>query len=255
MVERTNSLRVPLPSSEVTNSLKLVEHSQITNMSSLDFTCSDIWLWKKTLSNYPTQIKTLTNSKPNLTTLDSFYLTTLPPLLHSRDPNPYITVDELRQLLQWKLTRGKFRPRLLSFVSSLTDDSVRSASQKAFLSLPDHKSSIEALTVLKGVGPATASAVLAAYSPQVAAFMSDEAMEAVVGDSKEYTLKRYLVFAEKVQEKAQELSSSHDQVFTPSDVERALWCSAVEIKLGTVDKDQGIAMDNKKKGKRKRKSN
>ena len=66
------------------------------------------------------------------------------------------------------------RPRLLDFVSSLEEDLVKSASQKAFQSMPDISKAISELTVLKGVGPATASAILAAYAPDVAPFMSDE---------------------------------------------------------------------------------
>lgn len=67
-----------------------------------------------------------------------------------------------------------FRPRLLDFVSSLDEAVVKSASQKAFQSLPDISKAVSELTVLKGVGPATASAILAAYAPDVAPFMSDE---------------------------------------------------------------------------------
>lgn len=66
------------------------------------------------------------------------------------------------------------RPRLLDFVSALDEAVVKSASQKAFQALPDISKAISELTVLKGVGPATASAVLAAYAPDVAPFMSDE---------------------------------------------------------------------------------
>ena len=62
----------------------------------------------------------------------------------------------------------------MDFVSSLDEALVKSASQKAFQSLPDISKSISELTVLKGVGPATASALLAAYAPDVAPFMSDE---------------------------------------------------------------------------------
>lgn len=67
-----------------------------------------------------------------------------------------------------------FRPRLLDFVSGLDEALVKSASEKAFRSLPDVSKAITELTVLKGVGPATASAVLAAYAPDIAPFMSDE---------------------------------------------------------------------------------
>lgn len=62
----------------------------------------------------------------------------------------------------------------MNFIASLDEEMVKSASEKAFESLPDIGKAITALTVLKGIGPATASAVLAAYAPEVAPFMSDE---------------------------------------------------------------------------------
>ncbi|KAL0392155.1 UNVERIFIED_CONTAM: Squalene monooxygenase SE1 [Sesamum radiatum] len=138
----------------------------------MDFKSSDAALWREALGSYEAVIKTLV--KPDIISLDDFYRNELPNLLHQRDPNPYITTDELSRLMQWKLARGKWRPRLLSFVSSLDDVVVRDASAKAFASLPDVSKAITELAVLKGVGPATASAVLAAYAPDVAPFMSDE---------------------------------------------------------------------------------
>ncbi|XP_039020827.1 uncharacterized protein LOC120152738 isoform X2 [Hibiscus syriacus] len=183
----------------------------------LHFECTDLSVWKETLSTYKSRMESL--NKPNLISLDEFYSHELPFLLHQRNPNPFITTSELSRLMQWKLTRGKWRPRLLDFVSSLDDSSVKSASQKAFHSLPDTSKAISELTVLKGVGPATASAVLAAYAPETAPFMSDE-----------------------------ELSAKGDS-FTPSDVERALWSSAVGVKLESSQK----VSDNKIKGSNKRK--
>ncbi|KAG2692434.1 hypothetical protein I3843_08G053500 [Carya illinoinensis] len=165
----------------------------------MNLECSDPSLWKEALSSYSTRIQSL--NKPNLISLDDFYCNQLPPILHQRNPNPYITTTELSTLMQWKLTRGKWRPRLLDFVSSLDEALVKSTSQKAFQSLPDVSKAVSELTVLKGVGPATASAILAAYAPDLAPFMSDE-----------------------------ELSSEGD-TFTPSDVERALWSVAVGAKI------------------------
>lgn len=140
----------------------------------MDFTSTDIALWREALGSYEDALKTL--GKPNLVSLDEFYRNDLPNLLRQRNPSPYMTTDELTTLMKWKLARGKWRPRLLSFVSSLDDAVVRDASGKAFASLPDVSKAVSELTVLKGVGPATASAVLAAYSPDVAPFMSDEVL-------------------------------------------------------------------------------
>jgi len=209
----------------------------------MNFECCEVGLWKEALSSYSSRIESL--NKPNLLSLDDFYRNQLPPVLHQRNPNPYITTAELSKLMQWKLTRGKWRPRLLDFVSSLDEAAVNSASSKAFQSLPDVSKAVSELTVLKGVGPATASAVLAAYAPDLAPFMSDEAMEAALGNSKDYSLKQYLLFADKLQTKAKELSSECDS-FSPSDVERALWSSAIGAKLLASHSDP----DSKRKRKR-----
>lgn len=144
----------------------------------MDFKSPDAALWRKILLSYESVIENL--GKPDLISLDDFYRKELPNLLHQRDPDPYITSAELSRLMEWKLSRGKWRPRLLSFVSSLSDAAVKDASLKAFAALPDVSKAVSGLTVLKGVGPATASAVLAAYAPDVAPFMSDEVLFSVL---------------------------------------------------------------------------
>ncbi|KAJ4845177.1 hypothetical protein Tsubulata_013700 [Turnera subulata] len=215
----------------------------------MDFKCTDLNLWKEALSAYPSRIQAL--NKPNLLSLDEFYRIQLPSILHQRNPNPYITTPELAKLMQWKLSRGKWRPRLLDYVSSLDEELVKSASEKAFASLPDLSKAVNELTVLKGVGPATASAVLAAFAPDVAPFMSDEALEAA-GGSRDYTLKQYLLFVDKLQAKAKELSANGES-FTPSDVERALWSSAVGLKLLGSQSGMNVKSNTNSGTKRKRK--
>ncbi|XP_057469840.1 uncharacterized protein LOC130758873 isoform X1 [Actinidia eriantha] len=216
----------------------------------MEFKCSDVHLWREALSSYKAHMESL--NKPNLVSLDDFYTDELPLLIRQRNPNPHITTPELSKLMQWKLTRGKWRPRLLDFVSSLDEALVKSASQKAFKSLPDVSKAVSELTVLKGVGPATASAVLAAYAPDVAPFMSDEAMVAAIGSSKDYTLKQYLVFVDKLQAKSKELSAEGD-IFTPSDVERALWSATIGAKLPAASAQPDLKVNSNKNSKRKRK--
>ncbi|KAF2941103.1 uncharacterized protein [Oryza sativa Japonica Group] len=228
----------------------------------VDFASGDAAEWRAALAAYDRRLAAL--GKPDLVEVDSFYRRDLPDLLRRRDPEPFLAKPELVRLLQWKLSRGKWRdsfswqinhypswPRLMDFVKGLEDAVVESASCKAFAALPDLRKAITELTVLKGVGPATASAVLAAYAPDVAPFMSDEAMVAALGNAKEYTLKQYLAFAEKLQTKSKELSSG-EEVFTTSDVERALWSSAVASK--SLKAPPGNDLENKSKthGKRKR---
>ncbi|MCO5586910.1 hypothetical protein L7F22_040855 [Adiantum nelumboides] len=73
---------------------------------------------------------------------------------------------------------------------SCLDDDVKITSLGSFLALPDLNVAISVLSALKGVGPATtASATLATVAPDVAPFMSDEGMIAIMGNVKDYTLK------------------------------------------------------------------
>ncbi|KAJ3672818.1 hypothetical protein LUZ60_006192 [Juncus effusus] len=219
----------------------------------MEFSNSDRVQWRSELELYSARLESL--HKPDLLPLDSFYRNELPLLLSARAPNPFLSKSELVRLMQWKLSRGKWRPRLLNFVSSLKESEVESASKKAFGSLPDLSKAISELTVLKGVGPATASAVLAAFAPDVAPFMSDEAMMLAVGNIKEYTLKQYLAFAKKLQDKAKELSGEGEK-FTPSDLERAMWSSVIGSKssASSTKDETKTNVSSSKSGKRKRKN-
>lgn len=60
----------------------------------------------------------------------------------------------------------------------------------------------------QGIGPASASLVLTAWCSDVP-FMSDEALSACGLDSKDYSMSAYRRFAEKMREKAEQLSKDY----------------------------------------------
>lgn len=129
--------------------------------------------------------------------------------------------------------RGRFRPRLQQLVATNPPELVVKRSAAAFNLLPDMQAAVTELCALRGVGPATASAVLAVGAPEVAAFMSDEAVSSVPGlPALQYTLKHYLLYLRQVQERATALNGgSTSGLWTPHRVETALWTWAVGQKL------------------------
>lgn len=62
----------------------------------------------------------------------------------------------------------------MGYAEALGEAEVEAASRAALAAIPDLARAVSELTALKGVGPATASAILAAFAPEIAPFMSDE---------------------------------------------------------------------------------
>ena len=131
--------------------------------------------WKRALANYPKVVKAATKSDgktPRATKFGKFVTTdrawreSLPSQLAERG---YITHAELLQVEAWKLgNRGKMRP-LYGMVQSNSPASVEKASREALKlvgSDGDLEECCNALCVLRGIGVATSSAVLAAADPR-----------------------------------------------------------------------------------------
>ena len=73
----------------------------------VDFASGDAAAWRAALAAYDRRLEAL--DKPDLVAVDFFYRNDLPALLRGRDPDPFIAKPELARLLQWKLSRGKWR--------------------------------------------------------------------------------------------------------------------------------------------------
>ena len=73
----------------------------------MDFASGDAAAWRAVLAAYDRQLEAL--DKPDFVTVFFFYRNDLPALLRGRDPDSFIAKPELARLLQWKLSRGKWR--------------------------------------------------------------------------------------------------------------------------------------------------
>lgn len=213
------------------------------------FTCEKPSSWREVHQKYWDVVEARGKSKTpsKLLTLDEWYQKELPATISKRSER-CITHSELVKLMEWKLTRGKFRPRLKQLVESNSEDSVENCSRKAFSLLPDVHAAITELSSLKGVGPATASAVLAAGAPEQAAFMSDEAMESIPGLTPiQYTVKHYILYLTKMVEQTEKLNRVDcQQDWTPQRLEQCLWALSIATKQ-QLSILQDISLSNKRR--------
>ncbi|KAJ8284165.1 hypothetical protein COCON_G00030150 [Conger conger] len=200
------------------------------------FACEDPSVWRDIFEKYWQVVKLKSDGKGKkhgrLLPLDKWYQEELPAAIAGRSER-YLTHSELAKLMEWKLTRGKFRPRLQQLVETNSSETVERCTKKAFSLLPDITAAITELSSLKALGPATASAVLAAGAPEQAAFMADEAVESIPNLKPiQYTVKHYSLYLQSVKERTQALNQADaDQDWTPHKVELCLWAWDVASQL------------------------
>ncbi|KAH8925059.1 hypothetical protein BT69DRAFT_1318474 [Atractiella rhizophila] len=134
-----------------------------------------------------------------------------------------LTKEDLERILTWKLTREKSRPFLPKLVKSNSPKEIEEITKSAITTLRASKTLTEAykgldeVCKLKGVGPATGSAVLSLIAPHRLPFYSDEAAS-FFGDVK-YTVAAYKRYAEGMAEKVEGLGEQWDG----RKLEKALW--------------------------------
>ena len=140
----------------------------------------------------------------------------------------YITKTELVEIMKWKLTRGKMRP-LLGKIEALSDEQVQTATYNGIniirQSIDDDyvKAALDAIAKpLKGVGPATASAILAKWNHALP-FMSDAGLIAVNGNL-DYTTNSYISYYHGISRKVAQLNADGQtkRQWTAKEVEAVL---------------------------------
>nr|XP_060642263.1 uncharacterized protein LOC132781808 isoform X1 [Anolis sagrei ordinatus]XP_060642264.1 uncharacterized protein LOC132781808 isoform X1 [Anolis sagrei ordinatus] len=196
------------------------------------FSCSDPVFWRAVQGLYQDALSAKASKRKELIALDQWYQEELPIAVAKR-VKKYLRKAEVVKLMEWKLCRGKFRPRLQQLVATNSNEMVEECTTKAFQLLPDVSRAVQELCKLKAVGPATASAILTAGAPDTAAFMADEVLESIPGLSPvQYTLKHYLLYLDKIQSCAEKLNKADtEKTWTPHGVELCLWAWAVADRL------------------------
>jgi len=156
----------------------------------------------------------------------------------------YFTKDELVDtVVLWKHTVGQLRSANLKYLETNSDADVRMISKQAIalarkiqlkdclessgelLTTKGEKAIKEAITTiskpLKGVGPATSSAMLTVVRPDIFCYMYDEAIDCF-SNKRKYDLKEYVLVAGKCLDKAQKMGHG----WTTHRVAKTIWTAA-----------------------------
>ena len=186
----------------------------------------DLWesrsaaTWRRALDAYPDVVAR--QGVARLPELDAWYQEELPATIAGRR-RPHVTLTELARLTEWKMARGEWRARNLVLVRGNDADAVVDATSEAIALAPEPRKPIARIAELEGVGPATASAVMAAARPDAYPFFDELVAAQVPGLGKlGWTLGFYVKYAAALRDRAGGLGAP----WTPAMVERALWSHA-----------------------------
>ncbi|KAI9095132.1 hypothetical protein DFS34DRAFT_187067 [Phlyctochytrium arcticum] len=194
--------------------------------------------WPSALNKYNSALTTLCSRAADssrgdrLRKLDDVLWGTMRETVRDRG---HMDATELKDLMEWKLSRGKFRPTLMSQITSNPATLVQKVTSAAYAVLKNVEKNGQILAAepilkaikicveLKGCGPATASAILKVYNDSVP-FMSDEVLATFTTGKLQYTISAYKKMLDGLIIEAEELNDgSGAKEWTPGMCERAVW--------------------------------
>ena len=167
--------------------------------------------------------------------------------------------DELIQLIKWKGQRGKFRPALVRYAADMEDEALRNAVQMAlshvrqdtskYIDIDTVEQALEPLLKLRGVGPATASAILAAFDDRIP-FMADSLLEALHDGVRKYTKTAYLDMFRQLQEIQRSVATSSDGTWCSlRDMERVVFVDSLR-RQNNAEREEGEKGEKMEKGEK-----
>lgn len=181
--------------------------------------------WHAALERYPDVVAA--QQVNHLPELDEWLRDDLPAMIRARKP-AHVTRDELERATVWKMKRGVWRERNRLLVIGNEALLVKQTSEDAFAAVPDVREPIDILSALAGVGPATASAVLAAYAPSIFPFF-DELVAAQIPKLGKvaFTAAYYQRYAAALRERANKLNRAcKHRDWSAQDVSQSLWSAS-----------------------------
>ncbi|KAJ4424384.1 hypothetical protein N0V82_000903 [Gnomoniopsis sp. IMI 355080] len=158
---------------------------------------------------YETNAPAAKPGQKTLSELDSYRYTDAPTQFSLKQSSRPMQLQDVKTLVEWKLKHGKFRPTLMKLVSSnevsFTEDTIRSAIDM-YKKDSDAAAAVDALAKLKGIGPATASLLLAVHDPKHVIFFADEAFYWLCSNGRKGPIKYNAKEYKEVNAKAQVLA-------------------------------------------------
>ena len=191
--------------------------------------------WRDALQQYDALI--LAHAVNQLPEIDAWYRNELPRVIASREP-AYVTKGEFLEILRWKMKRGDWREYNRIRIANTDARVIKKHAQDAFAAARDlstdiptaskeYKRPVQILCELDGVGPATASAALAAYRPDLYPFFDEWIAQQIPQLGKvAFTAAYYWKYAEAIRGKARELREMCGNEWNAQEVGQALWVAS-----------------------------
>ncbi len=190
--------------------------------------------WRDALAQYDARLRALKVNQ--LAELDAWYQNELPRRIAARAP-AFVTKAEFLDILHWKMKRGDWRETNRRRIEATDARVVERHAQDAFAAARDldanvptaskeYKKPIQLLSELDGVGPATASAALAAYRPDLYPFFDEWIAAQIPALGKiAFTPSYYWKYADALREKARALKKCQED-WNAQQVGQALWVAS-----------------------------
>lgn len=213
--------------------------------------CLDEGIWRLVETQYSETISHLNGFEE----IESDYLRLGRSLVNDLSKDS-ITKEELLSVVSWKFSVGKPRHALMKHLRSNTEASVREHSKAAIAEargtaeaeMQSSKKALEELIHLKGVGPATASAVLSLVQPDRFAYMYDEVIECFL-PKRTYTLSTYLTLNNNCIKIANALGDGWNAARVATTLWTAARANAYELHDHTIQKRPLVEKDATNNGK------